>query len=260
MRWNCQALISNKEVLLLPKPAAKRGALIHSLSRRRCRLLNLNSDSNASAMFRITFPKPLAGWRRFHFFQKQRRKTDNALLRLTRNVETNTFDGEKLEVSDRNPTARRSSCREIHVRMNSHCAHALTLTRPDKPMTKSSRVAASQNLAWRPSRPPTPPRARRARLPCNRDSVSPGWCIMNGGGMNRRLWNSYWVCQRVCGALLSLRPDPILLETSVHLCSSSVLEGKTTEENRMLFWCMYIYIYINFNFSSLNWLFMLFVK
>lgn len=92
--------------------------------------------------------------------------------------ETNTFDRGKAGSERQKPGGS-----EVELPWNPredelHCAHALTLTRPDKPMTKSSRVAASQNLAWRPSRPPTPPPpvpavhdCRATETPCHRDDA-----------------------------------------------------------------------------------------
>lgn len=48
--------------------------------------------------------------------------------------------------------------RNLPVRMKS-TVNMLTLMKPDKPMTKTSRVSASQNLAWRLARPLTVPHA-----------------------------------------------------------------------------------------------------
>lgn len=67
---DCQALISNKDILLSPKHSAKCGAFIYSLSRslRQCCLLNVNLNLDTWAIICIAL-EPLAGCQ-LNFFWK----------------------------------------------------------------------------------------------------------------------------------------------------------------------------------------------
>lgn len=175
MRWIAKHWFQTKRCCSCQSLRSKCAALIHSLSPQSMFVcLNLNSDSNTSAMFWIACRTSGRVTTTSTFSRNDDTKLTNASCVSPNNIESNTFNGEKPEVSDRNLAAL-----EVELPWNPcedelHRTLTLTQTQPDKAMTKSSRVAASQNLAWRPSRPPTPPRAHRARPPCSRDSVSPG--------------------------------------------------------------------------------------
>lgn len=183
---DCQALISNKEMLLLPKPPLQMRSINSFIVPAVFCLLESQLGLKHTRQCFVSLVEPLAGWRQlFPEMTTQSWQTPPASHPATSKATRSTVKSRKWATE----TWRlwRWSSRETHVRMNSIARwrwrwRSLTKQWLNHHVLLLPKIWPGARAVPRLLPVPTVHDRRAAETPCHQD-----WCIMNGRGTNRLL-------------------------------------------------------------------------